>query len=160
MALEIERKFRVVGDDWRRLAVSRRRIRQAYLSMGGRTSIRVRIDTSTATLTIKTARPGAERREYEYAIPIAEAEELLLQREGEIITKVRYVVAVGELLWEIDVFDGENAGLVIAEVELADADQPIEPQPWLGEEVTHDRRYYNADLARHPFARWAGHTAR
>lgn len=155
MALEIERKFRVSGDGWRSLVTRTRRLRQAYLSKNGRVSIRVRIDGDTdSTLTIKAARSGLERHEYEYAIPLADAEELMLQREGSIISKVRHIVPIDGLSWEIDVFDGENAGLVIAEIELDRPDRNFARPEWLGEEVTGDRRFYNADLATRPYKSW------
>jgi adenylate cyclase len=155
MALEIERKFRVAGDGWKPLVTRTRRLRQAYLTKNGPLSIRVRIDADeTGTLTIKAAHSGMERHEYEYAIPLADAEELIRQREGSVISKVRHIVPIGGLNWEVDVFDGENAGLVIAEVELDRPDRTFERPDWLGEEVTGDRRYYNADLAKRPFTSW------
>jgi adenylate cyclase len=156
MALEIERKFRVSHDGWKPHVASTRRLRQAYLSKTGRLSIRVRIDGGTdGTLTIKAARSGLERHEYEYTIPVADAEELMLQREGSIISKVRHIVPIDGLNWEIDVFDGENAGLIIAEIELDRADRAFDRPEWLGEEVTGDRRFYNADLASRPYKSWA-----
>lgn len=155
MAVEIERKFRVKGDGWKPFVARSRRLRQAYLTKNGRLSIRVRIDGDHAgTLTIKAARSGMERHEYEYAIPVADAEELMLQREGSIISKVRHIVPMGSLNWEIDIFDGENAGLVVAEIELDKPDRAFERPDWLGEEVTGDRRFYNADLAKRPYMSW------
>lgn len=155
MALEIERKFRVSSNGWEQHVARTRRLRQAYLSKTGRLSIRIRIDgDNEGTLTIKAARSGLERHEYEYAIPVADAEELMLQREGSIISKVRHIVPVDGLNWEIDVFDGENAGLIIAEIELDRADRTFERPDWLGEEVTGDRRFYNADLASRPYKSW------
>jgi adenylate cyclase len=155
MAIEIERKFLVTDDRWKEGVAKRRHLRQAYLSKNERVSVRIRIDgTHAATLTIKTVTPGIERQEFEYAVPVADAEELLAQCEGAVITKLRHLVPVGALTFEIDVFEGENAGLVIAEIELQRADQAFEQPAWLGAEVTHERRYYNADLARHPFSRW------
>jgi adenylate cyclase len=155
MALEIERKFRVVGDSWRSQTVALHRIRQAYLAKTGRLSLRVRIrDDDRATLTIKTAAPGIERHEYEYPIPVADAEALIEQCEGAVIAKVRHLIPVGDLTWEIDEFEGDNAGLAVAEVELSHADQSFARPPWVGEEVTHDRRFYNADLAHRPYTRW------
>lgn len=155
MALEIERKFRVIGDGWKKQVVRVRHIRQAYLASHSRTSIRVRIDgTELATLTIKTTTPGVERHEYEYPIPVADAEDLLEQRVGVVISKIRYLVPHGDWTWEIDVFEGENAGLIVAEVELDSADRVVELPAWVGDEVTHDRRFYNAELAVHPFTRW------
>jgi adenylate cyclase len=155
MAIEIERKFRVLSDAWRRDAVSVRHLRQAYLTKNGRISIRVRIDgDASATLTIKTAAAGIERNEYEYPIPVADARELLERREGSIIVKRRHIVPVDGHEWEIDVFEGDNAGLIVAEIELPRAGIRLVRPPWLGAEITHDRRYYNADLARHPYALW------
>jgi adenylate cyclase len=118
-------------------------------------SIRVRVDgPAAATLTIKTASAGRERAEYEYAIPLADAESLMRHREGSVIAKTRHIVPAGELAWEVDVFEGDNAGLVVAEIELDRADRPFERPAWVGAEVTDDRRYYNADLARLPFKQW------
>jgi len=155
MALEIERKFRVAGDGWQAGVVRQRRLRQAYLSEKGTVSVRVRIDEDRdATLTIKAAAGGIERHEYEYAIPLADAEELIKRPVGVVIEKTRHFVPAGDMTWEIDVFGGQNAGLVLAEVELTHADQPLERPNWLGEEVTADRRFYNADLARRPFSTW------
>lgn len=155
MAIEIERKFRVVGDGWRDDVRRARRFRQAYLAIGERVSIRVRIvDAVNAMLTVKTAAAGIARDEYDYAIPLADGLALIEQRQGSAIEKMRYDVPAGDLTWEIDVFEGENTGLVIAEIELDSASRRIELPPWIGEEVTHDRRFYNAELAVRPFARW------
>jgi adenylate cyclase len=155
MALEIERKFRVRGDGWKRHVVRTRHLRQAYLTKNDRVSTRVRIDDdAVATLTIKTTRSGIERNEYEFTIPVADARELMEHREGAIISKTRHVVRNGGLSWEVDVFDGENSGLVIAEIELDRADQAIELPDWIDEEVTDDRRFYNAYLAKHPYSSW------
>jgi adenylate cyclase len=155
MALEIERKFRVRGDGWKRHVVRARRLRQAYLTRNERISLRVRIDNDeAATLTIKTARSGIQRNEYEVSIPVADARELMEQREGAVVSKTRHIVRNGGLNWEVDVFDGENSGLVIAEIELDRADRAIELPSWIGEEVTDDRRFYNAELATSPFSTW------
>ena len=117
--------------------------------------MRVRIDGNEAgTLTIKAARSGMARDEYEYQIPVADAEELMARREGSIISKDRHIVPFGDLNWEIDVFDGENAGLIIAEIELDRPDRVFDRPDWLGEEVTGDRRFYNADLAKRPYVNW------
>ena len=155
MAIEIERKFRVIGDGWKKQVVRVRYLRQAYLAGHSRISIRVRIDGSElATLTIKTITPGIERHEYEYPIPVADADQLLEQRVGVVISKVRHLVSIGEQTWEVDVFEGENAGLIVAEVELDSADRVVELPVWLGDEVTHDRRFYNAELAVYSYTRW------
>ena len=161
MPVEIERKFRAIGDGWKKRVAKTRHIRQAYLTKNPQISIRICIDgTESATLTIKTAKPGIERHEYEYPIPVADAEELLDRREGVVIRKVRHLIPIGDLTWEVDVFEGENTGLIVAEVELDRADRVVEYPPWLGEEVTHDRRFYNADLARHPYAQWVSNLTR
>ena len=155
MALEIERKFHVANSDWMPAVSRQRRIRQAYLSKNGRVSVRIRIDdTDKATLTIKTAAPGHMRHEFEYAIPVPDAEELLKLRDGAVIEKTRHDVPIDGVVWEVDVFAGENSGLVIAEVELADSDQHFGRPAWLGDEITHDQRFYKAELAKHPFKSW------
>ena len=155
MAIEIERKFRVLDGAWMPSVSRKRRIRQAYLTKNGRVAVRIRIDgEERATLTIKTSQPAVMRHEYEYDIPVADAEELLGLRDGAVIEKTRHEVPIGEVVWEIDVFAGENAGLVIAEVELVNGDQEFCRPSWVGEEITHDRRFYNADLAKRPFGSW------
>lgn len=155
MSFEIERKFLVRGNGWQKLATEQTRIRQGYLASDEKVSIRVRIkDDRAATLTIKS-RPAALRRlELEYAIPILEAEALMQLREGSVIEKVRHHVPCGELLWEVDVFSGENEGLVIAEVELDHEHQHIELPDWIGSEVTGQPQYYNSSLVRRPFSTW------
>lgn len=155
MALEIERKFRVTGDGWQAGVVRVRPLRQAYLAKGDKVSLRVRIDgEETASLTIKTARAGVERSEYEYEIPVGDALELLEQRTGAIVAKRRHVVPLDGVVWEIDVFEGDNAGLIIAEVELSAPDEAVPRPSWIGKEVTHDSRFYNAELAIRPYASW------
>ena len=154
MAIEIERKFLVIGDGWKQGVSRVRHLKQAYMTNNDKLSIRVRVDDTAATLTIKTASAGRQRVEYEYAIPVTDAEYLMRQRDGSLIAKTRHIVPVGELAWEVDVFEGENAGLVVAEIELDRVDRPFEQPAWIGDEVTNDRRYYNADLARLPFKQW------
>jgi adenylate cyclase len=155
MAVEIERKFHVIDGAWMASVSRKRRIRQAYLTKNGRVAIRIRIaDEDRATLTIKTAQPSVLRQEYEYDIPVADAEELLELRDGAVIEKTRHEVPIGNLVWEIDVFAGDNSGLVIAEVELTSGDQEFCRPEWLGEEITHDKRFYNADLAKRPYRSW------
>lgn len=154
MGVEIERKFLVSGDEWR-AGVSRvRRLRQGYLSTGGLAAVRVRsVDDGFAALTIKGARKGMTRAEFEYEIPAADAQELL-GICGAVVEKLRHDVPYAGLTWEIDEFLGANAGLVVAEVELTDAAQAIDIPPWIGAEVTEDRRYYNAELFLRPFSTW------
>jgi adenylate cyclase len=155
MAVEIERKFLLADDSWRDGA---RGIlyRQGYLSLDPARTVRVRIAGDQGILTIKGASTGAARAEFEYPIPLVDARLLLdvLCHQPQ-IEKVRYRVDHAGLTWEIDEFLGANAGLVLAEVELGHPDQPVELPPWVGREVTGDRRYYNAWLSQHPFTGWS-----
>jgi adenylate cyclase len=156
MSFEIERKFLVLSDAWRNSAVRHTKIRQAYLDSNAKVSIRVRIkDDSSATLTLKSRWSKLRRREFEYAIPTLDAEELISLRRSYIIKKVRHIVPYGNLSWEIDVFSGENQGLVLAEIELPDENHQIELPPWVGPEVTGQDRYYNGTLAQHPYCSWS-----
>ena len=155
MSVEVERKFLVCRDDWRELATSRMSIRQSYLTSDGKASARVRIKgDGTATLTIKSRDAGLRRLELEYAIPILDAEALMQLRQGCVVEKERYVVPQSGLAWEIDVFSGENVGLIIAEIELFYEHQQIEVPRWIGAEVTGQARYYNSSLAQRPFCSW------
>ena len=163
MNFEIERKFLIRGDEWRKLVTAQSNIRQAYLESNAKASIRVRIkDNSKATLTIKS-RPSALRRlELEYPIPIVQAEALIQLRQGIVIEKVRHIVPYGALAWEVDVFSGENDGLVIAEIELPNEHHPVELPSWIGTEVTGQGHYYNGALVQRPFSLWEnkdGHAA-
>jgi adenylate cyclase len=155
MSVEIERKFLVCGEEWQQLATSRTHIRQAYLTNGGRASIRVRIKgDGKATLTIKSREPKLHRLELEYPLPMSEAEALLRLRQGAAIEKIRHVVPWGYRAWEIDVFSGENTGLIIAEIELKHEHETIDLPNWIGAEVTGQGRYYNSSLAQHPYCSW------
>ena len=155
MGREIERKFLVRSADWHREATSARPLRQGYLAIDDGNTVRVRTDGQYAWLTIKGRGEGITRPEFEYEIPVADAAALLALCRGRLVEKTRHLIPAGALCWEIDEFAGDNAGLVVAEIELPDEDTPV-PQPaWLGEEVTADPRYLNANLAVHPFARWA-----
>ncbi len=154
MGTEIERKFLLQGDAWRSLAVGVR-YRQGYLSSAKERTVRIRTAGDTAFLTIKGLATGATRAEYEYAIPLADGNEMLdTLAEQPLIEKVRYTIAHGNAIWEIDEFLGENQGLVVAEVELSSEDQRFDRPQWLGEEVTGDPRYYNSSLVAHPYNRW------
>lgn len=155
MNIEIERKFLVRDDSWRAAADDGRRYRQGYLcSEPGRT-VRVRIGDEQAILAIKGKRAGLARPEFEYPIPLADAE-LLLDTccPHPPVEKTRYLVSFGGLTWEVDEFSGANRGLILAEVELERVDQPVPLPPWAGREVTDDGRYYNAYLARCPYTQW------
>ena len=155
MATEIERKFRVVGDAWRALAEGVV-YRQGYLSTVKARTVRVRVVGDNGYLTIKGASVGASRAEYEYPIPVADANAMLDDLcEKPIIEKSRYRIAQGDLAWEVDEFTGENAGLIVAEIELADEAQAFDKPAWIGEEVTGDPRFFNANLVANPYSRWS-----
>ena len=149
MGVEIERKFLVADETWRREVSAYRDIRQAYLAASDANSVRVRVAGSAAFLTIKSAAPALSRAEFEYSIPVADAEALLARRTGRLIEKRRHIVPHGALRWEIDVFSGDLSGLVVAEIELPSPDTAFDRPAWLGREVTGDPRYANARLATH-----------
>ena len=154
MGQEIERKFLVVGDEWKQ--GSGVLYRQGYLINATDCSVRVRRGQDGAYLTIKGAMVGATRAEYEYKIPASDADELLERLcEQPLIEKRRYRVEHAGLTWEVDEFLNENDGLVVAEVELEREGQPIERPKWIGLEVTDDPRYLNANLVSHPYREWA-----
>lgn len=156
MAVEVERKFLVVGDAWRAEVTAATRIVQGYLAQTGRAVVRVRIKGERAFLTLKGASQGISRREFEYEVPLVDAEAMLAELvTGPVIDKVRHLVPVGGHTWEVDVFAGDNAPLVMAEVELGSPDEPFVLPGWAGLEVSHDPRYYNANLAREPYSHWA-----
>ena len=156
MSFEIERKFLVSGDGWQEFVTSRKPIRQAYLTSAAKASIRIRvIGDHAATLTIKSRPVDLRRLELEYPIPILEAEALMQLRHGSVIEKVRHLVPWGELTWEIDVFSGENAGLIIAEIELRHEHQRVELPDWIGAEVTGQPQFYNSALVERPFCAWS-----
>jgi adenylate cyclase len=155
MQVEIERKFLVRDDSWRKHADNGSVFSQGYLESDPRRCIRVRISGDSAALNIKSAVTPLRRLEYEYAIPLDDARTLLQQVcPGPPVEKTRYRLAYRGHEWEIDVFEGANAGLVVAEIELADEDEHFERPGWLGEEVSHDPRYYNMNLATHPYSQW------
>jgi adenylate cyclase len=155
MATEIERKFLVVDDAWREQADAGTEMVQGYLAAQEHCTVRVRLAGSAAKLTIKGASAGISRSEYEYDIPEADARAMLEDLcVGAPILKRRYRVPYAGHVWEVDVFEGANAGLVLAEVELDRADEALEQPSWAGEEVSDDHRYYNACLSRYPYASW------
>jgi len=155
MAFEIERKFLVRSEAWRPVATAQASIRQAYLTSGERSTTRVRIKNGiTATLTIKSRRAELRRLEVECPISVLDAEALMALRHGGMIEKTRYMVAWHGHEWEVDVFAGENAGLVIAEIELRHEDETFDRPPWLGIEITGQAQYYNGSLSRRPFSHW------
>lgn len=154
MPREIERKFLVKNDEWRRLAQRSQRMTQGYLASGGRVSVRVRIAGAEARLNMKAGGLVASRQEYEYAIPLDEARELLALADGPLIDKTRHYVEHGGMTWEVDEFHAENSGLVVAELELSREDERFSSPPWLGLEVTELARYYNVCLVQHPYRAW------
>jgi adenylate cyclase len=153
MGIEIERKFLVTGDGWR-TGASGVPMRQGYLALGPPASVRVRIEGERALLNIKESTLGLRRDEFEYEIPVADAEELLFHCGGSVIEKQRFNVQHGGRDWEVDVFGGPNAGLVVAEVELDDENERVDLPPWVGEEVSRDPRYRNTYLSAHPYRTW------
>ncbi len=155
MAEEIERKFHVVSEAWRALGEPVL-LRQGYLGDDPERVVRVRLAGDHAWLTIKGISRGPSRREYEYPIPVADARALLNELcLRPLIEKRRTRVPHAGLVWEVDEFLGDNAGLIIAEVELTTADQQVALPPWIGEEVTGDPRYYNSNLLKNPYSRWS-----
>jgi adenylate cyclase len=154
MGVEIERKFLLVGDAWRTLGEPVL-LRQGYLSSNPDRTVRVRIEGGQGTMTIKGRSEGATRAEWEYPIPLLDANELLDRLcEQPIIEKTRRRIAIGQHTWEVDEFLGANQGLVVAEIELDAEDQQFDKPDWVGQEVTDDRRYFNSSLIRHPFSNW------
>jgi adenylate cyclase len=155
MAIEIERKFRVLNDRWRAAVHSSTLLRQGYLANTARASIRVRLAGEEAWLSVKAMTRGRSRAEYEVAIAPQDANEMLRHLcEGGLIEKWRHLVEHAGNEWEIDEFRGENTGLVIAELELDSEDQSFAQPEWLGAEVTNDERYYNFRLAQQPYRLW------
>ncbi|MGZ3183807.1 MAG: CYTH domain-containing protein [Telluria sp.] len=154
MGVEIERKFLLVGDDWRKLGTPVL-LRQGYLSSLPDRVVRVRIEGARGTLTIKGRNAGATRAEFEYEIPLADANAMLDGLcEQPIIEKLRRRVRVSGHVWEIDEFMGVNEGLLLAEVELGAEDEAFVKPDWAGAEVTHDSRYFNSSLMHYPFSQW------
>lgn len=154
MGIEIERKFLVCGEGWRQPPERQTRFTQGYLSRDPARTVRVRVAGDRAFLTIKGATAGATRAEFEYAIPVPDATQLLALSDGPVVDKIRHLCDVEGMTWEVDEFLGANAGLVVAEIELTSEDQPFSRPVWLAEEVTGDARYVNANLAVHPYSSW------
>ena len=158
MGIEIERKFLVVGDEWKNAPGVA--IRQGYLCRSGGCAVRVRITQGRGMLTVKGgAGQGCSglapvHAEFEYEIPLDDALSMLELAEGPVIEKTRHTLRHEGFVWEVDVFAGENQGLILAEIELERADQPFSLPPWAGPEVTDDPRYYNANLVAHPYRDW------
>jgi adenylate cyclase len=154
--IEIERKFLTVSDAFKKEAFAQNRITQGYLSSIPERTVRVRIKGNKGFMTIKGAsnESGISRFEWEKEIPVDEAQKLLLLCEKGVIDKTRFEVKVGNHIFEVDVFYGENEGLIVAEIELRSESETFEKPLWLGNEVTNDKRYYNSYLSKNPFMNW------
>jgi adenylate cyclase len=155
MGTEIERKYLLANEDWRPQVTKSTGMRQGYLCNADTTSVRVRIAGDKAHLNIKSGGLTISRQEFEYEIPLNDAEQLLNRVTNGLIEKTRHLVQHAGLLWEIDEFSGDNQGLVVAEVELEREDQAIQCPDWLGPEVSEDPRYYNVMLIENPYKNWA-----
>ena len=153
MGVEIERKFLVCNDDWRSLG-DPVQYAQGYLAADGIRTVRVRIAGEAGFLTIKGASNGISRLEFEYEIPASDAFGMLRLCSMPVIRKFRTKILYQGKIWEIDEFEGDNKGLIMAEIELNSEDEPFDLPPWIGEEVTHDLRYYNSQLSLRPFQSW------
>lgn len=154
MPQEIERKYLVIGDAWRKLATGTH-YRQGYLNSAKERTVRIRTIGKKPSLTIKGETRGIRREEYEYEIPYGDAMQILESlAEKPLIEKIRYQISYEGLVWEIDEFLGENAGLIVAEIELTDENQPFAKPAWIDKEVSSDPRYYNANLVQRPYRLW------
>ncbi len=154
MGIEIERKFLLKNEEWRLEVSSKTIIKQGYLNSDKERTVRIRVRNDKGFLTIKGENTNATRQEYEYEIPVPDAESLLLLCQKPIIEKVRYLVPRGGKTWEIDDFGGDNLGLILAEIELESEEEQIEIPSWIGTEVTHDTRYFNSSLISHPYSKF------
>jgi adenylate cyclase len=155
MALEIERKFKMRDETWRQASTGSAHILQGYFARTPLLRARIRIYGDKGFITLKSEGATLVRHEYEYEIPKADAIEMIKRFSIEpIVRKVRYDVPYDGVVWAVDVFEGANSGLTLAEAELKSADQKLSLPPWVGEEVTNDRRYGNSNLARYPFVTW------
>lgn len=155
MALEVEHKFLLANEDWRERVERSVYYKQGYLGGSALNSIRVRISDSKAWLNIKSATLGTYRQEFEYEIPLVDATTILDELcHKPLIEKIRHFVSHENHLWEIDEFFGDNAGLIVAEIELSQIGESFVRPAWIGEEVTHDLRYYNNNLVKNPYKDW------
>jgi adenylate cyclase len=154
--IEIERKFLVKSEEFKKNSFAKNEISQGYLNSNPERTVRVRIKGNQGYLTIKGKgnETGLSRFEWEVAIPVNEARILLELCESGIINKIRYEIKFGNHVYEVDEFFGENAGLFLAEIELQSEDEAFEKPDWLGEEVTNNQKYYNSYLSKNPFKNW------
>ncbi len=155
MALEIEHKFLIISDEWRKLVNRSEVFRQGYLSNNPAASVRVRLANDQASLNIKGMTIGTQRPEYEYNIPWQDAVEMLNQLcTPPLIEKTRHFLEFAGKTWEIDEFAGENAGLIVAELELTTVGEYFQKPHWVGKEVSGMERYYNVSLLTYPYSQW------
>ena len=154
MGIEIERKFLLKNMNWRKLSNEGITIKQGYLNTNHERTCRVRIKGTKGFLTIKGKSINAKRLEFEYEIPKEDAMQLIKLCEEPIIQKIRYELNQNGNTWEIDVFEGENEGLILAEIELNCENETITIPDWIGKEVTNDKKYFNSSLVKIPFSRW------
>ena len=155
MAKEIEKKFLLKSDGWRKAINRSRQFIQGYLVGSKQASVRIRIEGDQAFINIKSATLDVTRDEYEYKIPLADANEMLQALcDKPLIVKIRHDVMYGDKKWEIDEFQQENAGLIVAEIELDSVDEDFDMPEWAGQEVSEDARYYNVCLVKHPYSTW------
>ena len=160
MAIEIERKYLLKNDDWRELVSKSTYFKQGYLNETDnkencKSSIRVRIEGDNANINIKSMTLSITRQEYEYAIPLEDAEKMLDELCIQpLIEKTRHIVYYDEHKWEIDVFEGDNQGLIVAEIELVNEDEKFNMPSWIGEEVSEQEKYYNVCLVKNPYSNW------
>jgi adenylate cyclase len=154
MGVEIERKFLLADEGWRGQGEATL-MRQGYLVADATRTVRVRIEGERAVITVKGKSVGASRGEWEYPIPVPDAAELLDGLcEQPLVEKIRHRIPLGGHVWEVDEFLGQNAGLVVAEIELGSEDEAFEKPDWVGQEVTGEKRYYNSQLIRNPYSAW------
>ena len=153
MGVEIERKFLVTKEDWRPLGEPVHYL-QGYLVADGKRTVRIRIAGKEGFLTIKGESSGMSRQEFEYRVPVGEALEMIRLCSTPVVEKYRTKVLYRGKIWEVDEFEGENKGLILAEIELTAEDESFAVPPWIGEEVTSELKYYNSRLALHPFRNW------
>jgi len=154
MAVEIERKFLVANSDWKLKISKEITIKQGYLSSNPERTVRIRIAGEKGIITIKGKTVNTTRAEYEYEIPLSEALELMELCEKPLIEKARYEILEHGNLWELDVFEGDNKGLIVAEIELESENQEFILPAWAGKEVSHESKYYNASLIKNSFKNW------
>ena len=154
MGLEIEKKFLIKNDNWKQFVSEEKEITQGYLNANPNRTVRVRIAGKLGFLTIKSKSKGSGRSEFEYEIPIEDATELIELCEKPILSKTRFIVKFENHKWEIDVFEKENKGLVVAEIELSKEDEFFLTPDWIGKEVTEETKYYNSQLIENPYSEW------